>query len=248
MVDVRSMRSELLQPQISMKYDDFKTAQPRSVAGSGVFLAAWFVCGLACISLDDFVQPVLTGLGRDGIVRRVVEQWQVLGGATGILLFLAAGLLDWRSRRGKTIWRFAMSVVVAGAAVQTLKHTVGRARPNWVDDTTVFYGPLGMFNSGSFVPTDSMPSGHTTVAFAMATALSWRWPNGRVLWFLLASGVGVSRSLVDRHFPSDVILGALVGTIVASFITRFRWRSTLALEHEAESQMLDASGARDAVC
>ena len=210
-----------MEPHFNTEYTGPTTEPAKASVNSRAVLAAWFACGLACIAVDDHLQPALTRLGHEGIVRRVAEQWQTLGGTPGILLFLIAGLLDWRSRRGTTVWRFAMSVVVAGAAVQMLKHTFGRARPNWVHDATVFYGPLGMFNRGSYVPTDSMPSGHTTVAFAMATALSWRWPNGRALWYLLASGAGISRSLVDRHFPSDVILGALLGTLVAYTVAKW---------------------------
>lgn len=68
---------------------------------------------------------------------------------------------------------------------------------------------------------DSMPSGHTAAAFAMATALAWRWPKARCLWYLLAGGVGIARMLVDRHFLSDVILGALLGVVASTLVC---WR------------------------
>ena len=112
----------------------------------------------------------------------------------------------------------ALSLASAGLAVNVLKYLFGRARPDRVHDQTIFYGPFGMFNHGAGVAIDSMPSGHTTAAFAMATALAWRWPRWTFLWYLLAAGVGVSRTFVDRHFPSDVILGALLGTVVARLV------------------------------
>ena len=186
-----------------------------------LLFSAWLVCGVTCVALDADFQPAITRLGRDGIFRQVAEHWQELGGKVGIVLFLAASLLNRSSTRRRTVARFAVTVLLAGATVQLLKNLVGRARPNWVNDATVFYGPWGLFNEGPTVPIDSMPSGHTTAAFAMAAALSLRWPKATLLWFALSLGVGISRTLVDRHFPSDVILGALLGTLVAVIVARW---------------------------
>ncbi len=59
----------------------------------------------------------------------------------------------------------------------------------------------------------SFPSGHTTTAFSGA-AILWILFGGRwVLAFLFALMVGYSRVYVSAHFPLDVIVGALIGTI-----------------------------------
>lgn len=191
-----------------------------------VWLALWLAAGLGCLMLDDWLQPHLTELGKHPVLRELAEHWQQLGATWGIVGFLVTGLaVTWRDR-GRTLVRFAVCLSLAGLVVQTVKYLVGRARPNEVGDITHFYGPLGMFNPGPAVSIDAMPSGHTTVAFAMAVALSGRWPRLRGLWYSLAAGVGVARTLLDRHFPSDVILGALLGTLVGLVVYRWRgWRT-----------------------
>jgi membrane-associated phospholipid phosphatase len=182
---------------------------------SAVVLATWLIGGIAIVGLDESIQPHFKAFGRSDLPNSVARYWQDMGAFPGIALFLAAGLFTAIWDRGQTFFRFAICVALAGVVVQVIKHLVGRARPDWVQDATRFYGPLGIWNHGPSVPIDSMPSGHTAAAFAMAVALSWRWPRARALWFVVAAGVGVSRILVDRHFLSDVTLGALLGTVIA---------------------------------
>lgn len=60
----------------------------------------------------------------------------------------------------------------------------------------------------------SMPSAHTSSAFATATSLSMAYPKWYVVVpsFVWASSVGYSRMHLGVHYPSDVFVGALVGS------------------------------------
>jgi membrane-associated phospholipid phosphatase len=95
------------------------------------------------------------------------------------------------------------------------KFAFGRERPGAAGETDAFE-PM------SFGATDnSFPSGHTSQAFALAAALAAHTHNRllRVAAYGGAAMVGVARVAADRHFASDVVAGAILGTLVGHAIT-----------------------------
>ena len=86
-----------------------------------------------------------------------------------------------------------------------LKYTINRPRPftQYPDDV------IKRTDAGKY----SFPSGHTSSAFAMATAvtLSTKKWYVAVPSYLYACGVGYSRMRLGVHFPSDVLGGMIVG-------------------------------------
>ena len=101
------------------------------------------------------------------------------------------------------------SIGVNGVLTYGLKHSIQRTRP-YVDVNN------GIINQNPADPTAStlsFPSGHTSMAFATATALSLKYPKWYVIvpGYLWAGSVGYSRMNLGVHYPSDVLAGALLG-------------------------------------
>jgi undecaprenyl-diphosphatase len=67
------------------------------------------------------------------------------------------------------------------------------------------------------VPSDrfSFPSGHTSGAFLMATLITYFHPLLGIPVYLWSASVGLSRIFLGVHFPTDILVGMLMGVSVA---------------------------------
>ena len=99
----------------------------------------------------------------------------------------------------------AESMFVSSLITMTMKYTIKRVRPFTTYD---FIDKQATGGSPSF------PSGHTSSAFSTATSLCIAFPKWYVIApsFLWASSVGYSRMHLGVHYPSDVIVGAVIGS------------------------------------
>jgi membrane-associated phospholipid phosphatase len=97
------------------------------------------------------------------------------------------------------------SLFIEGALVGGLKYLINRPRPF----TTYPY-----IDKESDGGSPSFPSGHTSNAFALATSVSIAFPKWYIIApsLLWATAVGYSRIDLGVHYPSDVLVGALVGS------------------------------------
>jgi membrane-associated phospholipid phosphatase len=110
------------------------------------------------------------------------------------------------SRAKQSLFLFA-SVAVSGIVVDIIKIIAGRFRPSELFEKGL-YG-FDFFHLDRALT--SFPSGHTTTAFALATAISYLWPKLTVPLWIFAITVGISRIAITAHYPSDVLAGAVTG-------------------------------------
>lgn len=93
--------------------------------------------------------------------------------------------------------------------VTSMKLGFQRERPyDTYPDQITKYG-----HGGSY----SFPSGHTSTAFAFATSMSINYPKWYVVvpCYAYACAVGYSRMYLGVHYPSDVLVGGVVGAASA---------------------------------
>jgi undecaprenyl-diphosphatase len=119
--------------------------------------------------------------------------------------YFVAGLIhDNKALKQKAAYT-AASILLNTASTTLLKNVVKRERP-YNNYTGIF--PDKIESDYAF------PSGHTSSAFATATSLAITTKKWYVAVpaFAWSASVGYSRIYLGQHYPSDVIMGAIVGT------------------------------------
>lgn len=142
----------------------------------------------------DFLLPILTFLG-DGLI------WLVL---SAILLILP----KYRHVGFLLILGISMGFLICNL---TLKPIIGRLRPYQIHEIFSLRIPPP--------PGYSFPSGHATSCFAAATILIAYHRKLGIAAFVFAGLVAFSRLYLLVHFPTDVMIGCLLGTGIG-FLTR----------------------------
>ncbi len=144
---------------------------------------------------------------------RVPLRWVELAfGAIGtwVIALVLAGFLVLRHHRRAAV--YAVGVLASTKIVTTLlKDVFGRLRPDWQN-------PEHLVHNGAY------PSGHSSSIVALAgvaavlVLMLVRRRGARQVAYaslaLLVVIVGLDRVLLGRHFPSDVVGGALLGAVV----------------------------------
>jgi undecaprenyl-diphosphatase len=150
----------------------------------------------------------VTWFGQGGVVLYPTGILVVLGLAVNLALPDLARRLEGPLRRSASIF---IIVAAAGLADDALKIVFGRARPYlWLAGDDSGFGFIRY--SAKFA---SFPSGHTTTSMAAAAVFSMLLPRARPWFFLAAGMIGLSRIVLNSHYLSDVIAGALLGLTLA---------------------------------
>jgi membrane-associated phospholipid phosphatase len=152
----------------------------------------------------------ITDFGRSG--------WILVptGGLILIIALLASPALDHMTRGvlAMVVVRLGfifIAVGLPGLLVTIVKRWIGRVRPS-------AQGPFA-YEPFSWRPEyASLPSGHTTTAFAALVAIGAIFPRARPFLWGYALLIALSRIVVTAHYSSDVIAGAAVGTFGALWV------------------------------
>jgi membrane-associated phospholipid phosphatase len=181
-----------------------------AVAGLMVFVDAWEI-GLMPPRGTPSLWPVriLTDFAKDEYVLGALLLALVI-----VALVVPRARENLRSRwlgLGTQFEYLFLAVLIPVLAGELIKWVVGRGRP--------FVG--GKANAFNFVPFNgteahfSLPSAHSITAFALAFAVSALWPRTRVVMFVYAIVILLTRLLLLAHHPSDVVAGAVIGVVGA---------------------------------
>lgn len=132
-------------------------------------------------------------------------------GAYGIGLFAGN---DWLRETGRMILE---ALAYSGILTSILKTVTGRSRPHLGEGAFTFRP--WQFTAGR----TAFPSGHATMAFATSSVLARRidQPALSILCYGLAATTMFQRVYDRKHWLSDTVLGAAIGTVVGNAIAGY---------------------------
>jgi len=125
-------------------------------------------------------------------------------------------------------WLLASGVGPAAVVLNYgVKVAIGRERPLIEDHPPLARAPSKL----------SFPSAHATSSLAAATALGRVEPRTRRPLYALAGAICLSRPYLGMHYPSDVLAGAALGTLIGGLVPGVG-------ERTLEERMLDFAADR----
>ncbi|GAB5519192.1 MAG: phosphatase PAP2 family protein [Rhodothermales bacterium] len=158
---------------------------------------------------------------------RFTTNWMWRTDRTAYPVFYGSPLLIWGlvavdGVEAKTAYRFSVAHLSTVGGTFVLKQLFKRQRP-YVRHEQIVARRTSDIDLVERPDPHSFPSGHTALAVAVATSLSLEHPKPYVIipsavW---AGSVGLSRMWLGLHYPSDVVLGALMGGGIAWVIHAF---------------------------
>lgn len=194
------------------------------LVATGVCVALLAGLSLLDAQISQFAQalpePVITvfswitRLGESDYI--VIPSLILLVVMAGLAMLAAKPLVRRALWQMTGIWAFILGGVgLPSLFTSIVKRMIGRSRPPLLDTV----GPFDLRNMSWLDWTyQSFPSGHSTTAFALCFVVSFLFPRAFPWMLVLAVLIALSRIIVGAHYPTDVIGGAVVGTLGAYLV------------------------------
>ena len=187
----------------------------RAVGSRAAQFAGWtalllalavFIQRTPLLEADKAGFEALHGLGATPeIVEKLLVEPSLRNYVIIVILASLIGARLWgRTTPGRTLLLVAGSGIVAYAAVRLCWALWERPRPEEVLD-------IDPVNGHSWAAYPSFPSGHVAVTTALALATGTLIPKLRYVMWTYAVVIAFTRLAYGAHFPSDVILGFVLG-------------------------------------
>jgi len=170
---------------------------------------AWFPAAQA---FDEAILRVAHGQPRVAVP--LFHFFTIVGGGWALLLLIP--LLIQRATRAVSLWLLT-AVVLSSGAVSLIKQIVGRVRPC---DALTWCAAIDIPSPGGH----SFPSGHAAGSFAFAAFAAVRVPRWGAAALIYAMIVAWSRCVLGVHYPSDVLVGSLLGSAIGVAVARWSMR------------------------
>ncbi|MFH2012922.1 MAG: phosphatase PAP2 family protein [Pseudomonadota bacterium] len=117
-----------------------------------------------------------------------------------------------------------IAVLAGGVLVHILKEVVARPRPLEDMADLILANKVHINIVLEPLRHSSFPSGDTQTAFGAAMFLAYTYRKYVTVLFLVAFITGISRIYVGVHYPSDVVVGAVIGILASFLVCYFGYR------------------------
>lgn len=144
---------------------------------------------------------------------RIYGEWYSIAGVAGA--FGIYGLIARDTAAKKISIELLQAGLYSEAITEVLKVAIGRERPVSTENAFTYH-PFTLFDYNLH----SMPSGHTTSAFALSTVMSRHAHSTalKILAYVPAGFTMFSRLYQHQHWLSDEVLGASIGFFVGNWV------------------------------
>ncbi len=222
-------------PQLGNNFVQQATSPFSLNTSQAVLLASGIIVTGALIIADESIDNIFKPLKeKSKFIREtspIITEFGDLCGIAGCAAFAGYGVIANDDKVQETSLLLTQALITTGVWTRIGKISFGRERPSAAYHSQqpggIWYGPLAQFTrGGSVAQYDAFPSGHTSVAFAIATVFAEQYSQSNIvppIAYGLATIIGITRMIEHTHWASDVFVGGCLGYLCAQqVITNYR--------------------------